>query len=207
MHADLKESDWWNMTARRPNLEHRNSDFMLQHRSLALVILVLTLTGCFNETNEASRRPAVRATETPTALDKTESHQQMLEVLNKKKGQMLKEQMAGKDLQSTASTFDVPVDTASNISFSTSFIPNVGNEPKVIATAFALAPNGVSAPIVGNSGVYMLQLISKNEAGTATNIPQLRRTMASNIRSQVSFRLMETLKENASISDRRSRFY
>lgn len=130
-----------------------------------------------------------------------------LEVINKKKGQMLAEQLAGQDLQSIAGSYSIPVDTANNVNFSTSFIPNVGNEPKVIATAFTLDQGGVSAPVIGNSGVYVVKLLTKTEAGTVTNIPQIRRTMASNIRSQVNFRLMETLKEKASITDRRSRFY
>ena len=148
---------------------------------------------------------SVNAPGLPNAADIKEQIE--LEVVNKKKGELLKSQMAGKDLAALAANFDVPVDTARNVSFSSSFIPNVGNEPKVIASAFSLAQNGVSAPIIGNSGVYVIQLTSKTEAGTATNIPQIRRTMASNIRSQVSFRLMETLRENASIKDRRSRFY
>ena len=129
------------------------------------------------------------------------------EVINKKKGDQLKEQMAGKDLSTLASTYDVPVDTASNVNFSSGFIANVGNEPAVIATALSLNEAQSAAPIVGNSGVFVLQVISKNVPGAATNIPQIRRTMAGNIRSQVSFRLIETLKENAEITDRRSRFY
>lgn len=148
---------------------------------------------------------SVNAPGLPNAADLKEQIE--LEVVNKKKGELLKTQMTGKDLSALAANFDVPIDTARNVSFSSSFIPNVGNEPKVIASAFSLAQNGVSAPVVGNSGVYVIQLTSKTEAGTATNIPQIRRTMASNIRSQVSFRLMETLRENASIKDRRSRFY
>lgn len=148
---------------------------------------------------------SINAPGLPKAADIKEQIE--LEVINKKKGELLKSQMAGKDLSALAANFDVPIDTARSVSFSSSFIPNVGNEPKVIAAAFSLAQNGVSAPVVGNSGVYVIQLTSKTEAGTATNIPQIRRTMASNIRSQVSFRLMETLRENASIKDRRSRFY
>ena len=141
----------------------------------------------------------------PSASDIKEQIE--LEVMNQKKGAQIKEQLAGKELSAIAASFDVPIDTASNVNFSSSFIPNVGNEPEVIAAAFALAPNAVSQPIIGKSGVYVVKLTSKTEAGIATNIPQIRRTMASNIQSQVDFRLMETLKENASIKDRRSRFY
>lgn len=130
-----------------------------------------------------------------------------IEVTNLKKGEMLKERMAGKDLPALAADFGVPVDTASNISFSSAFIPNAGAEPAVVAAAFGLNEGETSQPVVGATGVYVVKLTSKTEAGSAANIPQLRRTMASNIRNQVNFRLMESLKDKAAIKDLRSKFY
>lgn len=128
-------------------------------------------------------------------------------VINEKKGELLKEKIQGKSLSELASTYSTQVDTARNVSFSQAFVPNLGNEPSVIATAFNTEEGGASAPIVGNSGVYLINVTKKPTLGPATNIPQLRNTMNVSARAQVASRLMQALKKEADIEDNRSRFY
>ena len=59
-------------------------------------------------------------------------------------------------LDALASQFNVEVQEATDISLTSTFVPGAGNEPEVIGTAFALAPQSVSKAIVGNSGVFVL---------------------------------------------------
>ncbi len=128
-------------------------------------------------------------------------------VINKKKGEMLAERMKGKTLPALATEFTTTVDTAQNMSFATATLPNVGSEPKVIAEALTLAQNQPSQPIVGNTGVYKLNVINKTPAAPATDLTLTRTTMAMAMRSQVPALLMQSLKKKAKISDNRFTFY
>lgn len=128
-------------------------------------------------------------------------------VRNQKKGEVLKGKISGSDLSSIASQFDGEVESANDVTFNSTFVPGLGNEPNVIAAAFNMAVNGVSQPIIGNSGVYVVQLKDKPAVGQASNIPELRRTSSSTAQTQITSRLMQAMKKNAEVEDLRSKFY
>lgn len=130
-----------------------------------------------------------------------------LAVINEKKGELLAQKMQGKDLSAIASEFESKVDTASNISFSSTFVPVLGSEPKVIGEACTMQENTLSQPIIGQTGVYVLKVVSKTPATAATDIPQLRRTLGAQKRAQIAGALINGLKDNAKIVDNRSNFY
>lgn len=129
-------------------------------------------------------------------------------VANIKKGELLSQSLQGKSLAEASSTYGTSIDTLSNVTFSTSFLQDVGNEPKVVGEAFKLAQGQTSVPIVGNTGVYLLNILTKSTPQSATaNIPQLRQQYNSTARAQVASQLMAAMKENAKIKDNRARFY
>ena len=129
------------------------------------------------------------------------------QVRNYKKGKMLMEQMSGKDLSSIASSYAGTVETATDLSFSSSAIPGAGSEPKVIASAFAVAENQASAPIIGSNGVYVVKPTRKSTVGSATNLIDVKKKTNTAMRSQVRGQIVEGLKNNAEITDNRSRVY
>ena len=129
------------------------------------------------------------------------------QVRNYKKGKMLMEQMSGKDLSAIASTYAGTVETATDLSFSSSAIPGAGSEPKVIASAFAVAENQASAPIIGSNGVYVVKPTRKSTVGSATNLIDVKKKTNTAMRSQVRGQIVEGLKNNAEITDNRSRVY
>ncbi len=130
-----------------------------------------------------------------------------LQVINRKKGEKLAADIQGMDMGAIAAKYRTQIDTARNVTFSSSFVPNLGAEPKVLAKAFSLAEGQASEPIIGNSGVFVLSVDQKTTPTNPTNIPQLRRTVSANVRAQVSTQLMQAMKKNADIDDNRSRFY
>lgn len=130
-----------------------------------------------------------------------------LQVRNQKKGELIKSKISGTNLNAIASQFDVAVDEVSDVTFDTRFKQGLGDEPKVIATAFNTAINGVSTPIIGNSGVFVVKVKEKPAAGVPTNIPQLRKDASASAQSQVSSLLMQAMRKEADISDNRSQFY
>ncbi len=128
-------------------------------------------------------------------------------VINEKKGEVIAQRIQGDGLQAIASSFSTQVDTARNVTFNATFIPNLGVEPKVVGQAFIMDQGQTSEPIIGKSGVYVVNVIRKPTPGQATNIPQLRRNISAPIRSQVPGQLIQAMKKNADIEDNRSRFY
>jgi peptidyl-prolyl cis-trans isomerase D len=128
-------------------------------------------------------------------------------VRNQKKGEVLKGKVSGSDLNSIAGQFDAEVENAKDVTFDATFVPGLGNEPAVIASAFNMNVNSVSQPIVGNSGVYVIKLNDKPAVGTAFNIPQLRKNSSTTAQTQVTARLMQAMKKNAEVEDLRSKFY
>lgn len=145
----------------------------------------------------------------PEGLKKVDSVRDQIEttILNQKKGEALASKMSVTSLADIASQYNVDVQNASNISLTSTFVQGAGNEPELIGSAFSLDPQAVSKPIVGNSGVFIVQPISKSEAGAPTNIPFLKTSLATATKSQVNFKIMENLKSKADIDDGRSKFY
>lgn len=129
------------------------------------------------------------------------------QVINQKKGEMLASQISGTDLNAIAQQFSTKVDTAQNVAFNASFVPSLGFEPRVIGKAYTMAQGSVSEPIQGQTGVFVVKVLSKPTAGQPNNIPELRRTMSSPVQQQVPSRLIQAMKKNADIEDNRSRFY
>ncbi len=127
-------------------------------------------------------------------------------VLNQKKGEILKSKITSNNLSQVASNYQVKVDTARNVSF-TGVIPGIGNEPKVLSSALSMNVNDVSKPIIGNNGVYLLQVVDKPSVSAATNIPQVRKSTSASIQRQVKSRLLQAMKKNVEIEDNRSTFY
>lgn len=129
-------------------------------------------------------------------------------VRNRKKGEMIKAKIKGADFSSIRSTYsDAEMDTVRNVSFSSSSVAGLGNEPKVIASAFDLDLNKASNPIVGNNGVYVINVSSKPAAPAPSNLPSARQKTSNTMRSQISGLLIDVLKDNAKIEDNRSKFY
>ncbi len=130
-----------------------------------------------------------------------------LTVLNELKGKKAIESLSGSDLVAIAKQYNVNVDTIRNINLLNTFVAGLGNEPAVIGAAFANEVNGVSKPILGNSGVFLVKTLSKNEPGELTGLSFLKNTVTLRKRSSSQFGLMPSLKDNVKVVDNRSKFY
>lgn len=128
-------------------------------------------------------------------------------VLNEKKGEQLKAQIQGSDLNAIANQFSTQVDTASQVTFNQTLVTGLGNEPKVIASAYGLEEGEVSAPIVGATGVFVIKLLRKPALATPTNLPQVRQRLHADQRAKVAGSLIPAMKKNADIEDYRSIYY
>lgn len=128
-------------------------------------------------------------------------------VINRKKGEQLAEAINGKTLGAIAAEYQTQVDSITGATFSQSFLTGLGNEPKVVATAFNLNQDETSEPIIGETGVYLIKTTLKPTLSAPNNLPQIRQTMSSQARAQVASRLVQGMVKNAEVDDFRAKFY
>ena len=113
---------------------------------------------------------------------------------------------AGGDFESIARKLGSSVKEAANISFASYSIPELGTEPAVVGTAVSIAENKVSAPVKGNSGVYLVKVISSSN-GTDNDVVAEKNRLAQAYGYRVAYQAFEAHKKVAEIEDRRSKFY
>ena len=148
---------------------------------------------------------AIRPAGKPTLADVREDILPI--VRNIKKGEIIKGKINSQDLISIASTFGTQVDTATTVSFSAPTVPGLGAEPKVVAAAFGLNQGAVSAPIIGENGVYVVKTTLKPDVPAPSNLAAIRKTIRQPSQNQVPSALMKGMKKSADISDYRSSFF
>jgi peptidyl-prolyl cis-trans isomerase D len=131
-------------------------------------------------------------------------------VKNRKKGEVLRGKLktAGQDLNAIATSYNVKIDTSKGATFNAPFTPGVGNEPLVTAAAFTTALNGISQPILGESGVFVVQPTQKSATPEApADKSGLRNQLTMGVKSQVRGKLVQALRKKAVITDNRNQFF
>ncbi len=145
-------------------------------------------------------------------LDDAETARPMVEnlLIDQKKAQrIIGQKIKGNTLDAIAQAAGVTVKKADSLYFQRPFIPGVGNEPKVAGAAFNKNIQGkISAPIAGNTGVFVLQGNGVSASATmGGGVDALRKQLASQMKSQLGYGVMSALKDAADITDNRSAFY
>lgn len=124
---------------------------------------------------------------------------------NKKKAELIKAKMSGSSIEAIAKAVGGTVQQATGLTMENTMLPGVGQEPKVVGNAFALAANKLSAPIEGNTGVYVVKNMSTVKAPVlkshAAYVTKLKAQTASDAN-----RVVPALKANAKIEDNRKDF-
>jgi peptidyl-prolyl cis-trans isomerase D len=125
---------------------------------------------------------------------------------NKKKAELIKAKMSGTSLEGIAKATGSAVQQATDVTMENPVLTGgVGQEPKVVGNAFALAAGKLSAPIEGNTGVYVVKNNSTFKAPALTShaayVSKLKAQSAGDVN-----RVLPTLKDNAKIEDNRKQF-
>lgn len=124
---------------------------------------------------------------------------------NKKKAELLKAKMTGTSLEAVAKAAGAKVEQATAVTLENPVLAGVGPESRVVGNAFALAANKLSAPIEGNTGVYVVKNMSTVKAPALKNhadyVAKLKAQSAGDVN-----RILPALKDNAEIVDNRKVF-
>ncbi|HXB06451.1 MAG TPA: peptidylprolyl isomerase [Puia sp.] len=130
---------------------------------------------------------------------------------NKKKAEVIVKKLgnpASLDAASTAA--GQPVLRADSVLFATPFIPNAGQEGKVVGMAFdkQLAGKAISSAIPGNGGVFFIKVDNVGATSNPNADIQQQRFMQEQMQRQVvTARLLDALRKHATIKDFRSEFF
>jgi peptidyl-prolyl cis-trans isomerase D len=123
---------------------------------------------------------------------------------NKKKAEMIKAKMKG-SLEDMAKANATTVQIATDLTMQNAALPNVGQEFKVVGTAFGTAVNKTSATIDGNAGVYAVRTKAVTKAPALADLSAyITKVKAQN--ANASNGVMTALKSDAVIEDNRPNF-
>ncbi len=117
---------------------------------------------------------------------------------------------SAKTLEDVAAQMNLAVEPVSGIRFVSTSFGNAGIEPKVVAAATSLEKGKLSAPIIGENGVYMLVVVNittPSEAENKTSIDLSREYVKRNYAARTNYFTLEAIKKLADIKDNRREFY
>jgi peptidyl-prolyl cis-trans isomerase D len=84
-------------------------------------------------------------------------------------------------------------------------VPGAGVEPALVAAAVNTPANQISKPVKGSNGVYVLKV---NNIETIEVSPEnVTNELNQNLTMKIDYQLVESMRENAEIVDRRAQFY
>jgi peptidyl-prolyl cis-trans isomerase D len=127
-------------------------------------------------------------------------------IKNEKKAEKLKAKASGSSLEAIAKANATTVQQAVDVTVGNPILNGVGAEQKVVGTAFGTAAGKLSAPIEGNSGIYVIKAKSVLKAPKAANYTDYINKVKATA-SQGVGRVIPALKSDAKIEDNRLEFY
>ncbi|MBN2814534.1 MAG: SurA N-terminal domain-containing protein [Bacteroidales bacterium] len=112
-------------------------------------------------------------------------------------------------IEALANELGMQVQPVSGLRFSSSSLGNAGIEPKVVAAALALEKGVLSDPVVGENGVYVLNVsnITAPEAQTEDQLNLSRNYVERNFAARANYYAFDALKKLAEVKDNRRMFY
>ncbi len=126
-------------------------------------------------------------------------------IRKERKAELIKERVSATTLEDVATDENTTVRTALAINMKNPTISGAGREPLVVGAAFALEEGETSKLIVGERGVYMVQVTKKTPAVALDNYQSFANRVETQKTSVVNSKLYNALKEAADIEDNRAK--
>lgn len=136
----------------------------------------------------------------------------IINVKKAKKGEKIveemKEALSGvSNIDELSSKMNYELKYADNVSLASPVLRGSGFEPKVVALANTLDENELSEPIVGENGVYVVQVSEIINPEDRENYQAEKMRLANAYSSRANYEAYEALKDNTEIKDFRANFY
>jgi peptidyl-prolyl cis-trans isomerase D len=112
-----------------------------------------------------------------------------------------------KSIDELAGKMGLQVKSASNISFASSYVTNLGVEPAFVGTVFSIAKGQMSKPVKGTMGVYVLVVDEVKEPEAVADYKTNKQQAEMQYQQRATYEVFNALKEKANVTDNRGRFY
>lgn len=104
------------------------------------------------------------------------------------------------------------VKKAENVQFANGSLPEIGYEPAAVGALFGMKPGKLSAPIVGEQGVLVMELAALNDKPADPNQPApdltaTRKQLEQQRQGRTTGSLYQALQEKADVQDQRVKFF
>ena len=137
-----------------------------------------------------------------------EASAKVLPILRKdKKAEKIISQNSGKSLEEFATSNETTISSATALTVKSPTIPGAGREPMVVGSAFSVNQGETSGLIKGETGVFMFEVVSKEDAPALDNYATYANALQTANSTQVNGAVYNALKEKAEIADNRATFY
>ena len=131
----------------------------------------------------------------------------LLKLEKRKKQQMILEGISGTTVAEVAKNQNKATNRAAAVNMKNPTLSGAGAEPKVVGVAFGLEEGETSKPVVGNKGVYVVEVTKVNETTTLDNYQAIANRLSTARANAAQTKVYEALKETADIEDNRARFF
>ncbi|MFI3286491.1 MAG: SurA N-terminal domain-containing protein [Rikenellaceae bacterium] len=113
--------------------------------------------------------------------------------------------MSGSSLEAIAAAVDSEVKEFENVKFSSQYVPGLGMEPQFVGAVTLGAVEGISAPVQGNSGVYVFEA---DVVSTTDQTDDMERARAqATVEDRTSQYIFNAVQYMANIKDLRGEFF
>ncbi len=129
-------------------------------------------------------------------------------VRNTMKSELLLDELSDiSSLESVASNYGMSVKTVGGISFSSTQVPELGNEPSFVGATFALDKGQTSKAFATSKSVCILTVDNIISAPEGADFSANKSTLMNALRNRSSFQAYQALQELVEVTDNRADFY
>ena len=128
-------------------------------------------------------------------------------IRKEKKAALIKERVSGNTLEEVSSSEGQTIKTAAAVNMKNPTLSGAGREPYIVGAAFGLQEGQTSKLLLGNLGMYMIQVTKINYAAELPSYQAAANRVSTAKSSNVSTVLFNALRESAKIEDNRATFY
>ncbi|WP_400192737.1 SurA N-terminal domain-containing protein [Hymenobacter sp. B81] len=130
-------------------------------------------------------------------------------VRNEEKAKQIMAKLKGSTLEQMAAAYGsaAQVRVANDVVLGQGVIPGLGAEPVAVGTAFGLKPGQRSAPIQGEQGVLVVELVATTPAAPAADLKTVRTQLQGMRSARANGAVYEAVREKADVKDERVKFF
>ena len=129
-------------------------------------------------------------------------------VRSQKKSERLIEELSGySSLDEISSNYGSIINTAEGLNFSSTQVPNLGDQPAFVGAAFAVEEGQVSGVFSSKNSVFSLKVDKVITAAENTDFSNAKSSIVNSLRSRSSFQAYQALVKLFDVKDNRSKFY